>query len=307
MADLNPNVWYQIIENRTTFEKSSLQAAGTGVFFAAPGPDKGQYWQIQQASPPSSRQKRYQLRNKWAGIKKQLAVCHNANELDPSRTQPCFLPTTGNNEQLWTIDPWDDDIGSHKIQNAANGTRYYMDSHPGNPLFMASETGYDHVAQRWLFKSIGLVNDGEFSATIMASTSTSSSSTPQPTAQNTSNSGKCSSKSCKKALSPGAAAGIGVGVAVMVIISILVMFVLIRRKRQRKQRDSVGKAELDGSSEVKGLDIAYTAHEKRRESVHEAPIDAGRFEMESSPMLAELPGSGANNGGMHGVNSRLGS
>jgi hypothetical protein len=166
MATIDGNAWYQIIESRVDF-KSSLQSSGAqGIFFATEcGTCVGQKWQIQVVSDGQ-----YQLRNSVTGIKRQLGVCYTQSETDASKTQPCMLPASGDDSQKWRIDPWGD--GTFKFVNVGNGTNFNMDCHPGNPLFMSSQIAETpkQPAQHWSFSSIGAVEDGAYSTSVITTT-----------------------------------------------------------------------------------------------------------------------------------------
>jgi len=160
MAVFDPNFWYQITESRVGFN-SSLQNNDAAVFFAKADREALQYWQLLPAQDGN-----FQIRNRAQGLHKQLSTCYVTEETDASRTRPCMLPATGADAQKWAIDAWDD--GTYKMINVANGTGYYMDCHPGNPLFMSSDVDNSppQPAQHWMFTSIGVINDGGYSTTI---------------------------------------------------------------------------------------------------------------------------------------------
>lgn len=160
MDVIDGNVWYQLTETRVDFN-SSLQQAGNGVVMAAAGPKTLEFWQL---FPIGSGL--YQIRNRNTGVNKQLATCYNAQEQDPSNTQPCLEPSSGDQSQLWNITQWGD--GTFKFVNVGNGSNYNMDCHPGNPMFMASEIAAvpRQPAQHWEFSSLSQINDGAYSTTI---------------------------------------------------------------------------------------------------------------------------------------------
>ena len=157
---LDPNAWYQLTEPQVDFN-SSLQLAGNGLVMAAAGENALQYWQIFPVSNGY-----YQVRNQAAGLKSQLGACYAAQETDASRTQPCMLPGSGDDSQLWNITSWGD--GTYRFVNVGNGTGYNMDRHPVGPMFMSSATEAvpNQPAQHWEFSSLLPVNDGAYSLAI---------------------------------------------------------------------------------------------------------------------------------------------
>lgn len=164
MANLDPNVWYQVTESRVDFN-SSYQYNGAGLFFASRDTtkDAGQYWQFQPAGDG-----KWQIRNIASSINQQLSTCFVAKEVDDSKTQPCMSKSTSDDSQLWNIEPWGDN--TYRFTNVGNGTGYNMDCHPGNPPFMSSATAALPLqpAQHWLFSSIRDVNDGTYSTTFVS-------------------------------------------------------------------------------------------------------------------------------------------
>jgi Ricin-type beta-trefoil lectin domain-like len=165
MTAFDGNAWYQITESRVDFN-SSLQILGQGLFFSGQcGTCTNQKWQMQLDSSGQ-----YQLKNSASGVSKQLSVCYTPAETDSSKTQPCMLPSSGDDSQKWRVDPWGD--GTFKFVNVGNGSKYNMDCHPGNPLFMSSQTAATpkQPAQHWEFSSIGVINDGAYSTTVSTTT-----------------------------------------------------------------------------------------------------------------------------------------
>jgi hypothetical protein len=81
-----------------------------------------------------------------------------------------MLPSSGDDSQKWRIDSWGD--GTFKFVNVANGSNYNMDCHPGNPLFMSSQTAATpkQPAQHWEFSSIAAIDDGAYSTTVSTTT-----------------------------------------------------------------------------------------------------------------------------------------
>lgn len=147
-------------ETRVDFN-SSLQIAGDALVMASAGPKTNQYWQIFPVSDSH-----YQIRNQASGVNKQLATCYNPQEADASQTQPCMQPASGAQSQLWIVNTWGD--GTYRFVNVGNGSGYNMDCHPGNPMFMSSNTALvpRQPAQHWEFSSLRTINDGAYSTTI---------------------------------------------------------------------------------------------------------------------------------------------
>ena len=157
---IDPMTWYQLSETRAVFD-SVLQSNETSVFFGQPNITQPELWQIFDIGDDE-----YVLRNKASGISEQLSTCYVADEVDPSKTQPCMRPSTGENSQKWNVVPWGDE--SFKFINVANGTKYLMDCHPGEPVYMSSnlDPAIRDPAQRWLLSSYSEIDDGAFSTTI---------------------------------------------------------------------------------------------------------------------------------------------
>ncbi|KAF2673027.1 hypothetical protein BT63DRAFT_475599 [Microthyrium microscopicum] len=284
MSGLDSNAWYQITETRVDFN-SSLQLSGNAPFFGAEGPNALQFWQFM---PVGNGQ--YALRNLNTGLSKQLGVCYSASELDPSKTQPCMIASTADDSQKWVVSDWGD--GTYKITNVGNGTKYNMDCHPGNPVFMSSVTDATpkQPAQHWEVSSRKAINDGAFSTIISSASSTSSasgpasnsasstsaSSSPGSTNSSSSSSSTSQSASSKSGLSTGASAGIGIGVALgVLLLAALGVFFLLRRRRRQKNHPTP--AEFDGT--------VYAKHDEAAQRIPH-PVDV-KNELYTPP--AELP------------------
>ncbi|KAI9170828.1 hypothetical protein HJFPF1_00302 [Paramyrothecium foliicola] len=264
VTDIDPNVWYMISEERVDKYandgwSSSLQIRdyekGEIVVFIK----KEHYWQFQ---PVDAKKGRYSLRCSETGIFKQLSVCYHPDESSEGKTRPCLADSHGGDEQIWEVSDWGfANNATLRFTNVKNGTDYWMDVHPGNPMFMSSKirTNEYQPAQRWLISSIKNVYDGDMStiftnlpttatsepatttdvstsftsstgdATITEPPSSTNSRVPSDNEQNTDNNGSSTSGG---GTSVGLAAGVGVGVGVAVIALGLALFFWWRRRRR---------------------------------------------------------------------------
>jgi hypothetical protein len=163
MADVNNidgNVWYAVTESRVNFS-SSLQFTNN-LIFATESSIVAEYWQFYKLDNGH-----WAIRNKAAGIEKQLGTCYVANEIAPSKTQACMTGSQNVTSQEWTIDTsWND--GTYRIQNVGNGTNYNLDVHPGTPVFLSDDLAASpkQPAQHWMLSSKVDINDGAFSTAI---------------------------------------------------------------------------------------------------------------------------------------------
>jgi hypothetical protein len=154
--EIDPNTWYQVTESRVDFT-SSLQYNGQGLYFASQSEDAPQYWQFYPVDSNT-----YQIRNKNTATE-QLGTCYVSSEVTSPKTQPCMVPASDDDSQIWLVSTWSD--GTYKLQNVGNGTGYNLDVHPGNPLFMSATTAETPKisGQHWEIQSIGEIDDGTFS------------------------------------------------------------------------------------------------------------------------------------------------
>ncbi|TLS27999.1 hypothetical protein PpBr36_00897 [Pyricularia pennisetigena] len=260
MAKFDPNGWYAISETRVDKTnkdlKSSLQLMTEGMRVHPIADDLN--WQLHPVD--DKKPGRYVLRSFKAGVQKHLAACRVPAEKDSSRTRACLEPASSDESQQWDISDWGD--GTYKIQSVANGTRYWLDVHPGSDVHLSSvEETPDNKreAQHWVFSSRFPVNDDRYStlyseqqSTIApASTTTASSSftrtTPtlaptatDGTAAGATDGGRGSSPASEQAgggggeggLSTAAAAGVGVGVTLAVLAAIITLLIFWWRRRQ---------------------------------------------------------------------------
>jgi len=252
---LDSNAWYAISEGRVANVSdpltTNLQDTGSGLRVFS---KTDAMWQFQ---PTGDKDGRYLVRLNSAGVGKQLSVCWNSEEVDPSRTRGCLRRTESDESQQWDITEWENEKGTFKFTNVANGTGYVLDVHPGSNLFMSSEIeGTNGVsarqpAQHWIMTSSKAVDDGAYSTIYSAGTTPVSSALPTPTATGTNagvvtptaidGSATASSSpnpSSSAELSSGAAAGIGVGVSLGVIAILGAAFFFWRRRRRASRNAS---------------------------------------------------------------------
>jgi hypothetical protein len=171
VTDIDPNVWYHLTEFRVdTYGKSftsNFHINGDGELRVF-GILEKQTWQFHPVDP-DEHPGRYSLRHNFMGVYKQLAVCYDAKEASVGKTKPCLLDSVpGEQTQMWDIADWGD--GMVRFINVGNGTKYWLDVHQGNPPFMSSDTdtSEDNPAQRWLYTSVGDVNDEAYSTVFSA-------------------------------------------------------------------------------------------------------------------------------------------
>ncbi|KAK2608814.1 hypothetical protein QQS21_002671 [Conoideocrella luteorostrata] len=236
-AKLDPNVWYHVTEGRVDdYKKTSFQSSfqilnpssNNGDKLAVfPIPSPPQYWQFLPVDPTNPA--RYVVRNSERKIMKQLGTCYNSDEIDEQHIQPCMLRSDGADTQKWDITLFPSNNETYRFQNVQNGTKFNMDVHPGNPMFMSSDTDPKiyQPAQRWLLTSVKNIDEAAFSTTFtkVPTTSTTSTATTDGISTSTPKSSTTSS-----GLSSGAAAGVGIGVTLAVIALALAGFFLWRRR-----------------------------------------------------------------------------
>lgn len=164
MSKFDPNGWYAISETRVDKTnkdlKSSLQVLPEGMRVHPIADDLN--WQLHPVD--DKKPGRYVLRSFKAGVQKHLAACRVPAEKDSSRTRACLEPAASDESQQWDISDWGD--GTYKIQSVANGTKYWLDVHPGSDVHLSSiEETPDNKreAQHWVFSSRFPVNDDRYS------------------------------------------------------------------------------------------------------------------------------------------------
>ncbi|KAK1975815.1 hypothetical protein LZ30DRAFT_693318 [Colletotrichum cereale] len=260
---LDSNAWYSISEGRVANVSdpltTNLQDTGNGLRVFG---KTDAMWQFQ---PIGDKDGRYLVRLNSAGVGKQLSVCWSSEEIDSSKTTGCLRRTESDESQQWDITEWENEKGTLKFTNVANGTGYVLDVHPGTNLFMSSEIeGTNGVsarqpAQHWIMTSSKEVNDGAYSTiysagTTPVSTATSSgsgSASPTATATGTdaravtptaadgvATASSSPDPSSSGGLSSGAAAGIGVGVSLGAIAILGAAFFFWWRRRKASRNAS---------------------------------------------------------------------
>ncbi|KAK2051905.1 hypothetical protein LY76DRAFT_599007 [Colletotrichum caudatum] len=258
---LDSNAWYAISEGRVANVSdpltTSLQETSSGLRVFS---KTDALWQFQ---PTGDKDGRYLVRLNSAGVGQQLSVCWTSEEVHPSRTRGCMRNTESDESQQWDITEWENEKGTLKFTNVANGTGYVLDVHPGTNLFMSSEIeGTNGVsarqpAQHWIMTSSKAVDDGAYSTIYSAGPTPVSTATPSGTASTTAtatgtNAGAVTptatdgsttatsspASSSSAGLSSGAAAGIGVGVSLGVIAILGAAFFFWWRRRKAPRNAS---------------------------------------------------------------------
>lgn len=174
--DIDPNVWWHLTEERVDdYEKekfsNQLQVLGskdadyegeTACFGVV-----GHHWQFQPAGEnDKTGATRYALRCSATNLRQQLGLCWVEDDMGAKfRSRPCMVDSDGTDLQKWEVADWGN--GTYRFTNAHNGTDYYMDVNPGNPMFMSPDIDPSvyQPAQRWLMTSVEKVNDGAYSTT----------------------------------------------------------------------------------------------------------------------------------------------
>ncbi|KAL9085201.1 MAG: hypothetical protein Q9165_007732 [Trypethelium subeluteriae] len=211
--------------------------------------DEAQFWQI---IPSQGNSSSHAFRNKAAGAFFALGVAFVPQEADPSRTQPRLQPMNPNDSgQKWEIGDLGD--STHCILNSANGTSYHLDIHPGNPVYLSSQTIAEpsDPRQQWEFQSIMPIDDHQWSQMVPETyTATSTIATPSSSnvapAATASGSLVTENTSHRSDLPVSAAVGIGIGGAFALVTLISVLFDLRIRgtKRKNKQQGQDAGAQL---------------------------------------------------------------
>ncbi|KAI9700925.1 MAG: hypothetical protein M1820_006686 [Bogoriella megaspora] len=258
MAQFDANMWYQLTEARVGFGSALTSWGGNTTGFQAYNEsDLNQYWQI---IPFADDTNAYAFRSRTGGVGLAIGTCYRPDEIDPSHTQPCHqVLDTNDDNQRWTFGAWSNN--TNYIVNVGNGSGYHLDVHPGNPVFMSSETSAEanDPGQHWMIQPIEAINDGgwgtalspgqTFSATPLsvsqgssgATATDSAASTVNPTGAAATTSVPASSASTSapapSRISPGAAAGIGVGVTVAVLLLLSTAILLFLRRRAQKRQE----------------------------------------------------------------------
>ncbi|KAF2230801.1 hypothetical protein EV356DRAFT_536031 [Viridothelium virens] len=306
MVQFDSNIWYQITEARVGFGSglASWSQNKTG-FQAWNITNEAQYWQILAYSDESST---YAFRSRTSGPSIALATVYDSDEVDPSYTQPRTVPLNPDDDsQKWTFGNWSDGSNTLFIVNVANGSAYHLDVHPGNPVFMSSQTAAqpNDPGQHWEIQTIAPINDVEWSTTLsstptmrttasasntgaaMASTVTPSASGSGVTAApNTeaSNASSAVGTASSSHLSTGAAVGIGVGVGAVVVILLAVGLYLFFRRRTRR----IKKQPLQISAPIRSSEFGRSSWRP----VHEVSSEQEKVELPNNEWKpVELPTS----------------
>ncbi|KAF6801244.1 transmembrane alpha-helix domain-containing protein [Colletotrichum sojae] len=143
-----------------------------------------------------------------------------------TKTVGCLRTSTSDESQQWNVADWGE--GMFDLANAANGTGYRLDVHPGSNAFMNDESeGKEGVvgtqyAQRWIMTSHAPVNNKALS-TIIFSQPTTSAAIAQPTGE-----------TAAGGLSAGAYAGIGIGAGIVGVAFLGVAAIFWGKRRRKK-------------------------------------------------------------------------
>ncbi|KAI9700504.1 MAG: hypothetical protein M1820_006803 [Bogoriella megaspora] len=289
------NTWYQISEANVAFG-SVLTDWGDNVtgIQSWNSSQASQYWQVVISQNSVST---YLFRNKAAGPSTALGVALVPQEKDASRTQPRLQRLDLNdNGQKWTMG----DFGNNTlyIVNAGNGSSYHLDVHPGNPVYMSSQTSaepYDS-RQHWEFQSIMPIDDWQWSQTAPPSSSRVSTtmisvSTVTLASASSGSSATGSPAGSQEGLPSRDYIGIGISVAAVVIILVATFILFVRRRQVGKEnkRQKLGSSDqplVSTSSHVTNAEDFST-----QDGRLELPDEGGRnVEMPNSYRLPELTG-----------------
>lgn len=166
VTKLDPNAWYFLSESRvdnyTTPEfTSNFHIRGDGDLEVSGMQDR-QKWQflpVDEDEHPG----RYYMRHNFFGPYKQLSVCQVSGEKSRGNTWPCLMESSPKEEQMWNVQDWGDDF--LRFVNVKNGSDYWLDVHKGNPPYMRSDADEDNdnLGDKWLYTSVGRVNDDAYS------------------------------------------------------------------------------------------------------------------------------------------------
>lgn len=193
---IDSNVWYHVTEGRVDRAgkkfSSMLQVdnstEGLKVFVCSPPSSPGftpisnrhlqpvvsppYYWQFQAINDSSSSPSAalYVVRNSLDGAAKQLSACFNSTEPADGQTGLCMARANGADAaQVWQIDQWGNDMTKDGLRfiNTANGTKFWLDVHKGNPPFLNNTVEEDgdrgEPSQHWYMTSAQAVNAIEYS------------------------------------------------------------------------------------------------------------------------------------------------
>lgn len=185
-STFDPNVWYQLSEARVD---TGNQPLNSNLVVVGPpenqirmnGNDKN-YWQFIPTKDNVSN--RFHMRSQKAGNQLQLAVCYNKDEVHRAKTGVCLASAKDVDEQKWEVFEWNDGTTAKRFINVKNGTKYWLDVHKGNPIFMNDDidTSKYQPAQKWFVSSISAIDDPNFSYTAASAVRKQSLSPPIPLA-----------------------------------------------------------------------------------------------------------------------------
>ncbi|OAA39588.1 transmembrane alpha-helix domain-containing protein [Beauveria brongniartii RCEF 3172] len=272
---INSNAWYHVTEGRVDkagkrFSNMLQVDSSTSGLIVSPNTTPPCYWQFQPFNDTSSEESSsaprfFVLRNSRDGAAKQLSACRNETEPAPGQTGLCMAAADGADAaQVWQVDQWGGDMLKNGLRliNAANGTRFWLDVHKGNPPFMNGDTAKDddddddddddvERSQKWYMTSAQAVNAVEYSTIhTISPTSTGSiaaaatTSDPRAMAGGSSSSSGSSSGGSVSIGSDGSISvssgggggqvGIGIGVGLAIVALALFAFLLWRRCRRNE-------------------------------------------------------------------------
>ncbi|EGX94502.1 hypothetical protein CCM_02773 [Cordyceps militaris CM01] len=310
---INSNAWYHVTEGQVDKAgrkfTSMLQVdESTGGLSVLPVTSPPFYWQFQAVAASDGR---YVVRNSRDGAAKQLSACRNRTEPADGQTGLCMAAANGADDaQVWQLDQWGADMVRDGLRfiNAANGTRFWLDVHKGNPPFMNSNvTAADSSAadddepesepsQRWYMTSAQAVNAIEYSTIqTMISTSAASTSAASTTAARATTTATvppvAGSDSAHHRLSTGAEAGIGVGAGLAGIALTAVIGLLLWRRRKRQTAAAAAPASIPSPPGTPNTNkpLPPVGAESKVYELSSEPFDDGSYGSYSSYQAHELP------------------
>ncbi|KAM3468480.1 hypothetical protein MY5147_007890, partial [Beauveria neobassiana] len=238
VSGINSNAWYHVTEGRVDragrrFSNMLQVDSSSSGLIVSPNTTPPCYWQFQPFNDTSSEESSsaprfFVLRNSRDGAAKQLSACHNETEPAPGQTGLCMAAADGADAaQVWQIDQWGSDMSKNGLRliNAANGTRFWLDVHKGNPPFMNGDTAKDdddsddddddddgEKSQKWYMTSAQAVNAIEYSTIhTISPTGTGSIAAAAPTADPRAMAGGSSSSSSSSSGGGGSDGSVSIG------------------------------------------------------------------------------------------------
>jgi hypothetical protein len=165
----DPNAWYYLSESRvdnyTNSEFSSNFHANADGDLEVLGMREKQMWQFHPVDEDKN-PGRYFARLNFYGPWKMLSVCQVSGEKSVGNTWPCMMDSAPKaEEQMWDVQNWGGDEEYLRFSNVKNGSDVWLDVHKGNPVYMRSEKDEenDNQGDKWLYTSVGRVNDEKYS------------------------------------------------------------------------------------------------------------------------------------------------